>query len=291
MAEPNATRPPRPIADHGAIGNMATIALVATDGTVDFLCWPDFDSPSVFAALLDPERGGHFTVAPEDGDMRVIQTYLPDTNVLLTQWLGEECNVEVTDFMVGPEELGHGPVRLLRRVRVSRGQARIGIDCQPRLDYARQRPAVEVGHDQVLFSAPGAPRLRLSAPVRFTATDGGATASVLLAEGEVMDVVLDQDGDAPLDADARDALLAEVVGRWQDWTRRSTYKGRWREAVNRSALVLKLMTSCRHGSMVAAATFGLPEVLGGSRNWDYRRDLDPRRLVHRVCADAARVCR
>lgn len=270
MAEPNATRPPRPIADHGAIGNMATIALVATDGTVDFLCWPDFDSPSVFAALLDPERGGHFTVAPEDGDMRVIQTYLPDTNVLLTQWLGEECNVEVTDFMVGPEELGHGPVRLLRRVRVSRGQARIGIDCQPRLDYARQRPAVEVGHDQVLFSAPGAPRLRLSAPVRFTATDGGATASVLLAEGEVMDVVLDQDGDAPLDADARDALLAEVVGRWQDWTRRSTYKGRWREAVNRSALVLKLMTSCRHGSMVAAATFGLPEVLGGSRNWDYR---------------------
>lgn len=270
MAEPNATRPPRPIADHGAIGNMATMALVALDGTVDFLCWPDFDSPSVFAALLDPEKGGHFTIAPENEDMRVVQTYVPDTNVLLTQWLGEECNVELTDFMVGPEELGHGPVRLLRRVRVSSGTARIKVDCQPRFDYARQRPEVEIGPDHAVFAAPGAPRLRLSAPVEFTATDGGACASVVLKDGDVMDFVLDQDGDSALDADARDTLLAEVVQRWQDWTRRSTYKGRWREAVNRSALVLKLMTSCRHGSMVAAATFGLPEVLGGSRNWDYR---------------------
>lgn len=270
MAEPNATRPPRPIGEHGAIGNMATIALVALDGTVDFLCWPDFDSPSIFAALLDPEQGGHFTIAPEIDDMRVVQTYVPDTNVLLTQWLGETCNVELIDFMVGPEELGHGAARLVRRVRVSSGEARIRVDCQPRFDYARQRPEVTVGQDHVLFAASGAPRLRLSAPVEFTATDGGAGASIVLRDGDVMDFVLDEDGDSALDAGARDALLAEVVRRWQDWTRRSTYKGRWREAVNRSALVLKLMTSCRHGSIVAAATFGLPEVLGGSRNWDYR---------------------
>ena len=270
MAEPTATTPPRKIGEHGAIGNMATIALVALDGAIDFLCWPDFDSPSIFAALLDPEQGGHFTIAPDCEDVRVVQTYVPDTNVLLTQWLGEDKNVQVIDFMVGPEELGHGPVRLLRRVLVTTGEVCIRVDCQPRFDYARQRPGVSVGRDQVLFTAPDAPRLRLSAPVEFKASDGGASASVVLRAGDVMDFVLDEEGDSSLDVEARNALLEEVVKRWQAWTGRSTYKGRWREAVNRSALVLKLMTSCRHGSMAAAATFGLPEVLGGERNWDYR---------------------
>lgn len=270
MADPDATLPPRPIADHGAIGNMATMALVALDGTIDFLCWPDFDSPSVFAALLDPGKGGHFSVAPDIADVRVVQTYLPDTNVLLTQWLSETANVQVTDFMSGPEELGHGRARMMRRVRVTRGTACIKVDCQPRFDYARLRPEVTVGQDHVVFAAPDAPRLRLSAPVDFVATDGGACASIELRNGDTLDFVLDEDGDALLDAGGRDALLREVVQRWQSWTRRSTYKGRWREAVHRSALVLKLMTSSRHGSMVAAATFGLPEVLGGSRNWDYR---------------------
>lgn len=270
MAEPNATVPPRPIADHGAIGNMATMALVALDGAIDFLCWPDFDSPSIFAALLDPGKGGHFTVAPEIADARVIQTYLPDTNVLLTQWLGDEASVHVTDLMSGPEELGHGPARLLRRIHVTNGEARIRVDCQPRFDYARQQPDVDVGHGQVLFTASGAPRLRLSAPLDFAAADGGATACIVLREGDVLDLVLDEDGDNVLDAGGRDELLKEVIHHWQAWSRRSTYRGRWREAVMRSALVLKLMTSCRHGSIVAAATFGLPEVLGGSRNWDYR---------------------
>ena len=270
MAEPNATTPPRPIGDHGAIGNMATIALVALDGAIDFLCWPDFDSPSIFAALLDPEQGGHFTIAPEIADARVVQTYLPDTNVLLTQWLGDAASVHVTDLMSGPEELGHGPARLLRRIHVTSGEVRIRVDCQPRFDYARQRPEVEVGQHQVRFSAPGAPRLRLSAPVTFVAADGGATACAVLREGDVLDFVLDEEGDTVLDARGCNALLKEVIHHWQDWSRRSTYRGRWREAVMRSALVLKLMTSCRHGSIVAAATFGLPEVLGGERNWDYR---------------------
>ena len=270
MAEADATRPPRSIGDHGAIGNMATIALVALDGTIDFLCWPDFDSPSIFAALLDPAQGGHFTIAPEIADVRVVQTYLPDTNVLLTQWLGESSSADVTDLMSGPEELGHGAARLLRRVTVTKGEVCIKVDCQPRLDYARQRPDVTVGPDYVVFSAPGSPRLRLSAPVQFVANDGGAEASVMLRAGDVLDFVLDEDHGPHLDAGARDALLEEVVRRWQAWSRRSTYKGRWREAVMRSALVLKLLTSCRHGSIAAAATFGLPEVLGGSRNWDYR---------------------
>lgn len=267
---PGPSHPARPIAEHGVIGNLATMALVARDGAIDFLCWPCFDSPSVFAALLDPEKGGHFTLAPQIENARVIQTYVPDTNVLLTHWLGDETGAEVTDLMSGPEELGHGAPRLLRRVRVTRGSVRIALDCQPRFDYARQKPQVDVKEGHVVFSAPGAPRLRLNAQVAFTACDGGATASFELHAGQVLDIVLDEDGDDLPDQQGRDALVADVVRRWQAWAARSTYKGRWRGAVTRSALVLKMMTSYRHGSIVAAATFGLPEVPGGSRNWDYR---------------------
>jgi len=265
-----ATPPPRPIANHGAIGNLATMALVATDGTIDFLCWPDFDSPSIFAALLDPDKGGHFTLAPQMADARVVQTYLPDTNVLLTQWLSDEASVQVTDLMAGPEEIGHGAARLLRRVQVTKGDVCMRLDCQPRFDYARLQPEVSIATGQVVFSAAGAPSLRLCAPVDFTDVKGGAGATFVLKAGESIDIVMDEEGDPPLDQAARDALVVDVVAHWRNWARRSTYKGRWREDVTRSALVLKLMTSRRHGSMVAAATFGLPEVLGGSRNWDYR---------------------
>jgi len=272
MAEEHkqASTPPRPIADHGAIGNLATMALVATDGTIDFLCWPHFDSPSIFAALLDPENGGHFTLAPQIDGARVVQTYAPDTNVLLTHWLGEDAAVEITDLMSGEHELGHGAPRLLRRVRVTRGAARIVLDCQPRFDYARQRPQVTVGDGQVVFSAPGAPSIRLSAPIDFTAHDGGAGAAFELQAGQSLDVVLDEDGDVRIDQGCRDELVQDVIERWQNWAARSTYKGRWRGAVTRSALVLKMMTSYRNGSIVAAATYSLPEVLGGGRNWDYR---------------------
>jgi len=267
---PKSVQPPRPIADHGAIGNLATMALVAKDGTIDFMCWPDFDSPSVFAALLDPDRGGHFVLAPEIADARIVQSYVPDTNVLLTHWLGDTCSAEITDLMAGPEELGHGAARLLRRVRVTRGEVCFRLDCRPRFDYARQEPQVERGDGHVVFSAPGAPVLRLVAPVDFVIEDGAATASFTMRSGQSMDFVLDEDGASVLDGAARDALVHEVIKKWQKWSQRSTYRGRWREPVMRSALVLKLLTSMRHGSMVAAATFGLPEVLGGERNWDYR---------------------
>jgi len=272
MAEEHkqASTPPRPIAAHGAIGNLSTMALVATDGAIDFLCWPHFDSPSIFAALLDPDNGGHFTLAPQIEGARVVQTYAPDTNVLLTHWLGEDSAVEITDLMSGEEELGHGAPRLLRRVQVLRGAARIVLDCQPRFDYARQRPQVAVGDGQVVFSAPGAPSIRLSAPIDFIAHDGGAGASFELQAGQSLDIVLDEDGDVRIDQQCRDQLVRDVIERWQRWAARSTYKGRWRGAVTRSALVLKMMTSYRNGSIVAAATYSLPEVLGGERNWDYR---------------------
>src|ERR1700692_3920423 len=109
--------PKRTVAHHGAIGNLSTMALVALDGAIDFLCWPNFDSPTIFAALLDLDVGGSFQLAPMIADARVIQTYIPDSNVLITRWLGEAASAEVMDLMTGPAKSARGASRLMRRVR------------------------------------------------------------------------------------------------------------------------------------------------------------------------------
>ena len=145
------TVPKRTVADHGAIGNLSTMALVALDGAIDFLCWPNFDSPSIFAALLDPDVGGSFQLAPVIDNARVIQTYIPDSNVLTTRWLGDAASAEVMDLMTGPVKSARGASRLIRRVRVSRGNARFNLRCDPRPDYARARPLITVGNHEVTF--------------------------------------------------------------------------------------------------------------------------------------------
>lgn len=263
-------RPERRIADHGVIGNLSTMALVATDGTIDFLCWPNFDSPSLFAALLDPEAGGAFELAPEIADARIIQTYLPDSNVLMTRWLGTEASAEIIDLMTATDGPDPGPFRLIRRVRVTRGTVRFRLRCAPRFDYARQRPKVSLDDGGVVFKAKGSPTIRLWGDVRFTRADAGAEADFTLAADETVDLVLDEDGEKKPDAAGRDRIVDEITRKWQAWAAKSTYRGRWRDAVTRSALVLKLMTSHQHGSIVAAATFGVPETPKGLRNWDYR---------------------
>jgi GH15 family glucan-1,4-alpha-glucosidase len=264
--------PPRRIADHGAIGNLATMALVATDGTIDFLCWPDFDSPSIFADLLGPEAGGLFSLSPEIADGRVFQSYVPETNVLTTRWLGEAASAEVTDLMTGDVELGLGAARLIRAVRVTRGAARFTLRCDPRPDYGCSIPQAEASSGTAVFRTSSGPLIRLSGDAEFTAgNDGvGVEASFELAAGECRYFVMDEDGDPPLSNEQIAELVSDTTRRWQAWAARSTYRGRWRGDVTRSALALKLMTSRKHGSIVAAATFGLPETPGGSRNWDYR---------------------
>lgn len=263
-------QPPRPIEDHAVIGDLSTAALVALDGTIDFMCWPRFDSPSVFAALLDPERGGCFELAPVLPGARNLQSYLPESNVLVTRWLSASGSAEICDLMIHHAPGRTEPSRLIRRVRATRGTVGFRLSCRPRFDYARRRGTAEAVAGGVLFTGEDGTALRLCGSVPLTIVGPDAEADFVLDAGEQADFVLDDGQGDPLSADAVTDAFEATLARWQAWARRSTYRGRWREAVTRSALVLKLLTSRDHGSMAAAATFGLPEAAGAGRNWDYR---------------------
>ena len=268
-----------PIEDHGVVGDLRTLALVGTDATIDYLCWPRFDSPSVFAELLHEGGGGRFEIRPELADAKRHQLYLPDTNVLLTRFLSADGVAEVSDFM---NVAGTGePQRLVRRVKSVRGRFRVRVRCAPRFDYARAAHRTTREDGGVLFASDGEGdlRLRLSASVPLEVEGDDAVADIELGPGESACFALDDPGDAgesaadaPSPADPRrvaDAFKA-TSDWWRAWSARSDYRGRWRAEIGRSALVLKLLTSAEHGSIVAAGTFGLPETPGGERNWDYR---------------------
>ncbi len=263
-----------PIEDHGIIGNLRTAALVGADGTVDWLCLPRFDSPSVFAAILDDEKGGHFRLKPRSY-ARSQQLYLPDTNVLLTRFLSPEGVAEVLDLMPVLERRGDRQ-RLVRGVRVVRGAVTMKAECKPAFHYARQNHEVHVGKKGAVFESSGA-SLGLATDVPLAkGPKGTAQARFTLKEGEKAAFVLSQlaggeDGPGePLSAEAVFDLLWEQVEYWRRWLSTCTYHGRWREAVHRSALALKLMVYEPTGALVAAPTMGLPEAIGGERNWDYR---------------------
>ena len=254
-----------PIADHGVIGDLRTSALVGTDGTIDWCCWPHFDSPSIFAAILDSERGGSFRLAPV-GEATTKQLYFPETNVLITRFLSPEGVAEVQDFMCVGEERQ----RLVRRVVSVRGSMRFRLACEPRFNYGIDHHEVVVAAGGARFVSPSL-SLALGAPVPLLATSTGAHAEFTLAEGESRTFVLEEsDAPSPLAEDEAQAALEATVHYWSDWVAHSTYTGRWREQVNRSALALKLLTFQPSGAIVAAATTSLPEQLGGGRNWDYR---------------------
>ena len=259
-----------PIEDHGLIGDLHTAALVDLNGTIDFFCFPRFDSPTVFAKLLHADDGGAFELCPELPDPRHKQLYLPDTNVLLTRFLADEGVAEITDFMPVGSGQAH---RVVRRVRVIRGEIPFRARCEPRFDYARADHAVAVEADRVRFVPDdGAPSLCLSASVELRADGRAAVAEFTLGEGDEATFVLEGDEppcapDEPFDGEA---AFEATVEYWRNWVATSTYQGRWRAEVRRSALLLKLLTYAPEGSFVAAPTFGLPEAIGAERNWDYR---------------------
>ncbi len=264
----------QPIENYGVIGDLYTVALVGSDGSIDFMCLPEFDSPSVFAALLDQERGGRFQLAPLLDGAREKQLYLPDTCVLLTRFLATAGVAEVSDFMpVGDAARAR---TIVRRAKTIRGEVRFRMICQPRFDYARSTHTVERTTDGMCFLSPSQPatvlRLRTSVPLR--EEDGAAVAEFTLRADESAWFVLEhaQVGmERPsVGADWVAEAFKQTVNFWRRWIGRSSYQGRWREMVNRSALTLKLLTSRAHGSIVASPTFGLPEQIGGQRNWDYR---------------------
>lgn len=264
----------QPIENYAVIGDLNTIALVGLDGSIDFLCFPSFDSPSIFASLLDKNRGGYFKIAPVHNNVRHKQLYLPDTNVLLTRFLATDGVGEVTDFMpVG--ELYEGK-ELIRTITCVRGQLSFQMDCKPRFNYGQSAHSVEqIDAFQIIFRSNGDDHtcVRLRSTVTLT-TDGQDVSSMFtLSTGEKATFILEygeDDSNIQSIEDFAASTLYRTIDYWKDWVANSRYKGRWMEIVNRSALVLKLMTSRKYGSIVAAPTFGLPEEIGGVRNWDYR---------------------
>lgn len=267
--------PFHPVEDHGAVGDLSTVALVAIDGTIDFMCFPRFDSPSIFLSLLDNEKGGHFRIAPLLDDAGYRQLYLPETNVLLTRTLSEEGVSELVDFMVPAcVDSAH---RLIRKVSTIRGEVHYRMCCAPRFNYGAAGWRAEKTAQGVLFhpedGQPAFLRLRSTAPVEPGTHE--VTARFTLRAGESAVFILEDatqeaaQGEQDLPSYAENAL-AGTVRYWRSWIERSNYRGRWWEMVNRSALALKLLTADAYGSTVASATLGIPERIGGALNWDYR---------------------
>ena len=262
-----------PIEDHGIIGNLHTAALVGKDGTIDWMCLPSFDSPSVFASILDDEKGGHFALHPVEYT-RSQQLYLPDTNVLLTRYFAPEGMAETLDFMpiLSQPEERH---RLVRNVRVIKGKMDFRVECLPAFDYARRPHSVSVGESGAVFSSGESP-LGLSTGVRLEEwAEGAVGARFTLGTGERATFVLARldRGEGPeeiLSHVGFEELLHVTLRYWRRWLSNSTYQGRWREMVHRSALALKLMVYDPTGALIASPTMGLPERIGGGRNWDYR---------------------
>ena len=264
----------QPISHYGVIGNMHSAALVAKNGSIDWACLPEMDSPSVFGGLLDDEKGGHFRVWVPDASAQQ-QTYVSGTNVLLTRFGTENGIGEVEDFMPIPTEHGgssrsHAIVRILRAVR---GEARFRVECRPAFDYARQKHVVLRDSGSVRFETPRL-CLELDCPRHLRSVDGGVTGEVVLSGGESVALVLTvrRDGHVGAEDIARNHKqeLGKTIAYWRNWIARASYRGRWRAEVERSALVLKLLTHAPSGGIAAAVTASLPEVLGGESNWDYR---------------------
>jgi pentatricopeptide repeat protein len=270
------------ISDHGLIGDLQTCALVTNDGTVDFFCCPRFDSPSVFASLLDADGGGYFSIKPATDGYITKQLYFPDTAMLITRFMTPDGVGEVLDFMPVIEGAPTDRHRLVRHLRVARGTMQFVLEIQPRFNYGRSGHTLEVTDSGAVFHGQDGMRLTLHTAGRVDPAQGGATAervgdglraTFTLREGEGnKGIMLESMGDQPraMAPEELDQMAEDTAAYWKDWVRQSTYQGRWREMVSRSAMTLKLLTYEPTGAPVAAATFGLPEQTGGERNWDYR---------------------
>ncbi|MFF0082010.1 glycoside hydrolase family 15 protein [Streptomyces canus] len=264
-----------PIADHGLVGDLQTTALVSSQGVIDWFAAPRFDSPSVFAALLDHDDGGYFLLAPDHPEGTWKQLYYPDSAVVVTRFMSPDGVGEIVDHM--PVLPGPTPTdrhQLVRVVRAVRGTVHFALECRPRFDYARATHDLDLTDGTATFRAPGTTAyLQGSIPLERDGQDvrGGIT----LSDGDsaaVVFTVCAQDGEAPPPPTTEQITeeLWKNVDFWQKWVRTSNYRGRWMEMVHRSAITLKLLTYAPSGAPVAAATMGLPEQVGGERNWDYR---------------------
>ncbi|HET7015892.1 MAG TPA: glycoside hydrolase family 15 protein [Streptosporangiaceae bacterium] len=271
------------ISDHGLIGDLQTAALVSTDGTIDWFCCPRFDSPSVFASLLDADQGGHFKISPQASGCESRQLYFPDTAMLITRFMTEDGVGEVMDFMPIAPMHATDRHRLVRVITVVRGTMTFVVDVKPRFDYGRAKHTLEITDHGYVFRS-GQAHLTLNPTgdrdLSVGQHDGHTIErlgddlrmTITLRQGESAGSMLESMGGPPhrVSRAELDKLTLDTTAFWRDWLAQTTYRGRWREMVARSAMTLKLMTYAPTGALVAAPTAGLPELVGGERNWDYR---------------------
>ena len=265
-----------PISDYAIIGDLHTVALIGKNGSIDWYCLPRIDSPSIFGALLDAEKGGFFRIYASDVTSGYQQLYYPDTNVLLTRFATSDGYAELTDFMpVQGRKTDEGEHALIRSVNVVYGSLEITLTCRPAFNYARDPHHIILSENGALFCS-NELILSLASPVALHEDEqGGASATFILREGQSANFVLKciPSSDIlpqPISNEYYQSAFQRTLRYWQEWISQCTYQGRWREMIHRSALALKLLTYAPSGALVAAATTSLPETLGGTRNWDYR---------------------
>ncbi|MBD3298442.1 MAG: glycoside hydrolase family 15 protein [candidate division Zixibacteria bacterium] len=264
-----------PIEDYAIIGDMHTAALIGTNGSIDWLCLPHFDSPSVFAAILDDKKGGSFGIYPDAEEVTEKHLYWPDTNVLVTRFLTDHGAAELVDFMPVGEARRHADNReIIRRVTAVRGDITFQMKCRPAFDYARASHDITLVEGGACFHSAGS-TLALATDVPVQRRDDAVVAEFSLHEGQCAVFVLrygeQTSGCGPrMSEEDAETSFRQTVAYWQRWLSQCQYEGRWREMVRRSALALKLLTFEPTGAIIASPTTSLPEEIGGERNWDYR---------------------
>ncbi|MEF9425752.1 MAG: glycoside hydrolase family 15 protein [Candidatus Mariimomonas ferrooxydans] len=267
------------ISDYGIIGNLNTIALVGLDGSIDWLCMPHIDSPSVFGALLDDKKGGRFILSPQD-EWDSTAEYIPGTNILKTRFRTRTGVMQITDFMpicaCGVEELEEVSSELYRYVEILNGKVNVELIFEPRFNYARAETQIEK-KDKTIIARGGGKIISLSCSREPGVLNDAAVAKWELSEGDSVWLCLKYGLDETLQFSRGKAeiSLTDTEAYWKNWlnkseTGRTLDLGHYKKSIERSALVLKLLYYEPSGTIAAAATTSLPEVVGGVRNWDYR---------------------
>ena len=255
---------------------MSTTALVSKQGSIDFMPFTRFDSPTLFGALLDKDKGGFFSIAVKDVEVNHKQLYLPDTAVLLTRYLTDDGIAELTDFMPLAEE--ENRLVLVRKLKIIKGEHTFRIEINPRFNYGRNGFTAENKNGILVVKSKGKEKLsfQLLNDLDFKIEDNCISTEIVLKSKDEVKIVLvasEESGNTAKPKSLKyyaEESFEKTVRFWRNWVNKSTYSGRWQDVVNRSAITLKLLTSSQYGSTVAAATLGLPERIGGERNWDYR---------------------
>ncbi|HVD95371.1 MAG TPA: glycoside hydrolase family 15 protein [Candidatus Limnocylindria bacterium] len=266
------------IQNYAITGNGRTAALISNRGSLDWLCWPRFDSASIFGAILDPKSGGHWSIRPVD-ESQVSRRYIENTNVLETTFLGVSGQIVLTDFMAVTSEKNKRRAlwpehEFVRQIKCQQGEAEVVMEFSPRLDYGRVAPKIRDAGKFGWRIDTGANVFILRGSVDLEPTPDGLAARFILKSGESVAFTFSFSAEAPATVpplgSAIDEKLNLTIDWWRRWAAQSTYRGSYERQVTRSALVLKLLSYAPSGTIVAAPTTSLPECIGGDLNWDYR---------------------